>query len=363
MEKIQAHVRQQPLGRPFTTSALLPFGTRANIDQALSRLTKAGRVMRVGRGMYVRPERSKYVGAVIPSPEQVAQAIATATSTIVRIHGAVAANQLGLTTQVPTRPIFITDGPSRVLRIGKLEVTLRHVARRKVALPGMAGAALSALWHLGPEHVGSEEIRRVRQAIGEREFRKLGTAYGIAPAWLLSTIARAQASQRRLSHDEVVAALGRLGAPLFRQTGHRRALVDSELALAWALRTAHRDASVARVLPYTLALNAPTLDFEKLADQARVLGETRALGLFLDLAAALSGDRRLSRVLRLERGKARRVTAVDFFIDATSVFERELAELNSPPEARRWGFRMNMPREAFAAIFDKFGGLPAKLHD
>ena len=49
----------------------------------------------------------------MPAPDDVAQALARETGSQVQISGARAANALGLTTQVPARSTYLTDGPSR----------------------------------------------------------------------------------------------------------------------------------------------------------------------------------------------------------------------------------------------------------
>jgi len=83
-------------------------------------------------------------------------------------------------------PVFNTSGPSREYSIGKLKVTLRRVSNRKLQLAGKrSGLALSALWYLGPERVGVEEIETIRQQLPAREFEELRAAD--MPAWLVRT--------------------------------------------------------------------------------------------------------------------------------------------------------------------------------
>ena len=104
---------------PFIVANVLAFGTRAAVDQALTRLAKEGVIKRVTRGTYMRPGSSKYVAQVLPSAVKVIKAIASEGKEIIEISGAQAAMQLGLSTQVPANQIFLTTGSSRILTLGK----------------------------------------------------------------------------------------------------------------------------------------------------------------------------------------------------------------------------------------------------
>lgn len=185
MQQIRTCIEQQPLGKPFTPAMLLACGSRAAVDQALSRLTKGGFIERMGRGLFVRPEISRYAGKVMPEAFQVAEALAERTGAAVSVHGAEAARRFGFTTQMPMQPVFNTTGPSRRLRVGNLEVRLSHVSSRKMALAGRpAGMALSALWYLGKQEVAPATIAVLRQRLPAEEFSVLSNSKSIMPAWM-----------------------------------------------------------------------------------------------------------------------------------------------------------------------------------
>lgn len=156
-ELIRQRIEAMPIGEPFTPTALLECGTRASVAQALSRLVKEGSTERVTRGVLVRPEVSRLVGEVGPSPLKVAETVARTTGAGVQVHGAEAARRLELTTQVPTQSVFVTSGPSKRIGVGKMEIRLQHVCQRTLALAGRpAGLALAAMWHPGrKERCGS----------------------------------------------------------------------------------------------------------------------------------------------------------------------------------------------------------------
>lgn len=184
-ELIRHRIEEMPVGEPFTPAGFLECGTRASVDQSLSRLVKAGLIERVARGVFVRPEFSRYVGKVMPEPIKVAETLAKSTGAVVQVHGAEAARRLGLTTQVPVQSVFSTTGPSKRIRIGQMEIRLQHVSPRKLALAGRpAGLALAAMWYLGKGEVSTRTIEKIRSKLSSGEFEALRAATSAMPAWM-----------------------------------------------------------------------------------------------------------------------------------------------------------------------------------
>lgn len=188
---IRERIEAMQTGEPFTPAAFLECGTRASVDQTLSRLVKAELIARVTRGVFVRPEVSRFVGKVSPSPLKVAETVARAIGAVVQIHGAEAARRLELTTQVLTQSVFLTSGPSKCIRVGEMEIRLQHVCQRKLALAGRpAGLALAAMWYLGKNEMTPALIEKIRRKLGTSEFEVLKSATSSMPAWMSDAIFR-----------------------------------------------------------------------------------------------------------------------------------------------------------------------------
>lgn len=182
---IRQRIEGIPIGEPFRPTAFLECGTRASVDQTLTRLIKTGTIARVARGVFVRPEVSRFVGNVMPEPSKVAEAIAKTTGAVVQVHGAEAARKLELTTQAPTQPVFMTSGPSKRIRMGAMEIRLQHICPRKLALAGRpAGLALAAMWYLGKKEVTPSLIEKIRRKLSSNEFEALKSATNAMPAWM-----------------------------------------------------------------------------------------------------------------------------------------------------------------------------------
>jgi hypothetical protein len=187
--KVQQYVQKIPRGKPFTTVTLMRFGARAAVDQALSRLARTGKIVRLTRGVYVRPEENRFVGQVLPEPFKVVEAIAKKTNETFQVSGAEAARQFGLSTQVTAQPIFLTTGQSRRFNIGSLEVILKHVSKKKIPLPeSKIGLAILALWYLGKNLVTPQTISKIEKKLTPEEFKKFNSSREHMPAWMSNAV-------------------------------------------------------------------------------------------------------------------------------------------------------------------------------
>jgi len=153
-DKIMKRVRARGRGKWVCTARdFLDLGSRAAVDQALSRLAKSGQLRRVARGLYDLPRMSPVLKRPAPvDMDQALAALARRDSIHVMPDGIVAANQLGLTNAVPARTSYVTDGATRDVRIGNRTVRLRHASPRVMALAGKPSApVMQAIRWLGPQ--------------------------------------------------------------------------------------------------------------------------------------------------------------------------------------------------------------------
>lgn len=188
-QAIRELIALQPTGEPFTPSLFAAVGSRASIDQALTRFCKSGHIERIGHGLYIVPGINRFGLKVMPSAEVVARTVAKAEGAQIEIHGAEAARRFGLTTQMPVQPVFYTSGTTRHIQLGNMTLRLQHVAARKLVLAGRpAGQALSALWYLGKHQVSLETIAHIDEKLPVEEFRALCDAKSAMPFWMAEVL-------------------------------------------------------------------------------------------------------------------------------------------------------------------------------
>lgn len=184
-DRIMKRVRAKGRGWVFTPRDFIDFGTRASVDMALSRLVHAGEVRRIGRGLYDWPRLHDKLGTLSPDPTDIARAVSVQSGDKLAPSGAAAANQLGLSTQVPAKASYATTGRTRVKRAAGRSVTLRH-SRAPVIdnAPESVNALVQALAQLGRGKADDDAIRRLAARIDDRDLQILTRARPQMPGWM-----------------------------------------------------------------------------------------------------------------------------------------------------------------------------------
>jgi len=178
-------IRAKGRGWVFSARHFLDFGSRRAVDLALFRLTNRGVIRRLGRGIYDYPKMSSTLGILSPSIDAVAKEIAGKNNSKLKITGAQAANALGLSTQVPARIVYLTDGPSRQMRIGKQTIMLRHTSPQTMSTAGKgSGTVIEALQYLGKENINNEIVAKIKAALSETDKKELRKDIGRVADWM-----------------------------------------------------------------------------------------------------------------------------------------------------------------------------------
>lgn len=186
-QAVLSSARSLPEGGLLSPKEFLHLGSRAAIDQTLTRLTKEGQLLRVGRGVYALPVQGRF-GTRPPSIESVVEAIEATSGEVVVATGAAEANALGLTTQVPTREVYLTSGPSRRLHLGSREIELKHGTRWQMLMGKRpAGKVIRALLWLGPEQAPLA-LQTLRSKLEVQEWEAMRSARSVLPSWMARAV-------------------------------------------------------------------------------------------------------------------------------------------------------------------------------
>jgi len=183
--KILARIRGKGRGSVIVPTDFLDVGSRRAVDLALHRLTQKEAIRRLARGVYDFPKSHPVLGTLMPSSETVAKALAGRDRTRLEPAGATAANALGLSEQVPAKAVYLTDGPSRIVKIGATTIQLRRTTPRNMATAGrLSGLVIQALRALGKDHVTPERIEHLKRTLPAEKRRDLVKDVKLAPAWM-----------------------------------------------------------------------------------------------------------------------------------------------------------------------------------
>lgn len=193
---ISRKVRRAKPGRVFTPALFAGLGGRAAVDKALQRLVARDELRRLSRGLYDKPRQDPLLGILWPSVDAVVAALTGRDKLRLQPTGAYAANLLGLSDQVPARVEFLTDGTSRTVKAGPMQIVLKRTTPRQMAAAGRtSGLVIQALRSLGSEHVTLQRLEQLRRSVPADERRTLLEDLSLAPGWMQPTL-RALAADR-----------------------------------------------------------------------------------------------------------------------------------------------------------------------
>ncbi len=176
-------IRRMRPGKAFVAKDFLDVATRGTIDVALAVLVREGTIRRVRRGLYDKPKANPSLGGMLsPDVDEAAHAIARRLRWKIVPAGAWAANLLTLSTQVPAKIVYLTDGPSKTIQIGKRAIRFQHARPQALAgTDGTAALVVQALRYLGKDRVREADIRRLRTILSAADRSKLvrQTRFGV----------------------------------------------------------------------------------------------------------------------------------------------------------------------------------------
>ena len=187
--KILRRIKSCKRGGVFTPDSFADLGTRRAVDLALMRHRKSGLIRQLARGLYDYPKTDPQFGPLQPSTDDIANALAGRDATRLQPSGAYAANLLGLSTQVPMKVVYLTDGRPRTVQIGKRQIILKRTTPRNMATAGRSsGLVIQALRHLGRKNVDQHIIAQLDRQLDDRARKQLMQDIRYAPAWIADII-------------------------------------------------------------------------------------------------------------------------------------------------------------------------------
>ena len=183
--QIVERIESLPKGELLLPTDFSDLGSSEAVRIALFRLEKEGVINRVAQGIYVRPKISELIGVLVPSAEEVAEAIAKRDRIRTLPTGSYALNALGLSTQVPMNIVLLTDGSPRIIKIGKRTIKFKKTTPKNLLAKGkISRLVIQALKEIGNGKVTSEEENKIIDLLKKEDLKDLKHDIVLAPVWV-----------------------------------------------------------------------------------------------------------------------------------------------------------------------------------
>lgn len=188
--KVIDELKKLQKGTVLFVDDFLDFGNPESVKKALFRMEEKGLLIRLAHGIYLHPKKDKDLGVLYPSAEEIAIAIAKRDRARIIPTGVQALNKLGLSTQIPLKVVFLTDGAARSIKIGKRTITFKKTSPKNLLAKGeISGLAIQALKSIGQYKSDSYRIEddvltRLLTILKKEKKENILHDAKLAPAWI-----------------------------------------------------------------------------------------------------------------------------------------------------------------------------------
>jgi len=190
-------VDQRSPSQVWTPVDFLDLGSRDVVDKTLQRLVRADKLRRIDRGLYDIPRVNPLTKKpAVADYRQIIDAIARRDQVRMLVDGLTAANDLGLTTAVPSQVVIHTDARRRSIHLDRLKIDFKHTAPSKLYWAGRRAMRVVQALHWLKDTLPSDRDRIVARLSSILDDRKHGQAIredlhqGIStlPAWMQAVV-------------------------------------------------------------------------------------------------------------------------------------------------------------------------------
>lgn len=191
-KQIERSIKSKPTGSLVLPDDYLSFGSSDAVRKALDRLQDKKVLVRVAQGIYVRPKISKLIGPLVPSAEEVAEAIAKRDKIRTVPTGSYALNALGLSTQVPMNIVLFTDGSPREIKVGKRKIKFKKTTPKNLMAKGkISRLVIQVLKEIGNGRVNETEEKKILGLLKKEDVKDLKYDIALAPVWVQKIMKKA----------------------------------------------------------------------------------------------------------------------------------------------------------------------------
>jgi len=196
--QILAHIQAKNKGSLFFTSNFIGMGSNDAIRQGLSRLVKQNVLVRLGKGIYLYPENDTELGILYPSTEEIAEAIAKQEKAKIIPTGSQAIYKLGLSTQIPLKAVYLTNGVRRKIKVGRRTITFKITTPKKLATKGkFSSVIIQALQELGKENIDEIVLKKIKTELDKEDPSILKEDLKLTSAWIAELIMSLTKKQKK----------------------------------------------------------------------------------------------------------------------------------------------------------------------
>ena len=183
--KIFESLKSREKGIVIFVSDFLDYGNSESVKKALLRLNEKEIIVRLAHGIYLYPKVDKELGILFPSTEDIALAIARRDKVRIIPTGVQALNKLGLSTQVPMKLVYLTDGGTRNIKVGKRTISFKNTSPKNLFMKGeISSMVIQALKTIGNSKLDDSTLLKIQNILKKEKKDNIINDAKLAPVWI-----------------------------------------------------------------------------------------------------------------------------------------------------------------------------------
>lgn len=187
--QIETKIYKSSYGEIFFLDDFVKYGSSENIRKVLSRLEEDGVVIRLAHGIYLKPKKDPLLGIIYPTTEEIAKQIAQRDKARIAPTGVLALYLLGLTTQVPLKAVYLSDGSQREIKIGKRTIQFKKTVPKSFAIKDeLLHLIVQAFKEIGQKNVSDDFLEKLKSSVIQLNDQKIQKQLKNAPVWIQKQI-------------------------------------------------------------------------------------------------------------------------------------------------------------------------------
>ena len=190
LNQIRGNIERAEAGSVFVSTDFTDITDKKTVNMGLIRLADEGLIKKILFGVYYKPEFSELLcETVAPSPNKVAHALARNFGWTIVPCGDTALNLLGLSTQVPSQWVYVSDGAYKEYTFDNTTIKFKRTTNKEISKVSYKTAlTIQALKALGKENITEQVILRLKKILTDEEKEKMLAESKSATSWVLELI-------------------------------------------------------------------------------------------------------------------------------------------------------------------------------
>lgn len=187
--QIETKILKSSLGEIFFAEDFYKYGSAGNIRLTLFRLENEGILERLAQGIYLKPQKDPLLGTLYPTTEEIAKQIAQRDKARIAPTGVFALFLLGLTTQVPLKAVYLSDGSQREIKIGNRSIQFKKTVPKSFAIKDeLLHLIVQAFKEVGQKEVTNDFLEKIKPSILQLDHQVVQKQLKYAPVWIQKQI-------------------------------------------------------------------------------------------------------------------------------------------------------------------------------